>query len=114
MRTRILGSASIAGFAVAATLALAPAAHAEPIPSRHTGGVNASMGDGSVQFLRDSIDPAVLIGIGSRAGGEVVGDFSAMASRPDGSVRFITQALSASTWWQACTPDAGDTLGSDW
>jgi len=54
----------------------------------------------------------VLIGIGSRAGGEVFGD-PLMASMPDASVRF-TQALSASTWMAALTPDDGEVLGSDW
>ncbi len=32
----------------------------------------------------------------------------------DGSVRFLTQGISPSTWWAACTPSGGDLLGSDW
>jgi prepilin-type N-terminal cleavage/methylation domain-containing protein/prepilin-type processing-associated H-X9-DG protein len=32
----------------------------------------------------------------------------------DGSVRFINQGLSNSTWWAACTPHNNDILGSDW
>jgi prepilin-type processing-associated H-X9-DG protein len=32
----------------------------------------------------------------------------------DGSVRFLAQGLSASTWWAACTPSGGEVLGSDW
>src|SRR5262249_30721147 len=32
----------------------------------------------------------------------------------DGSVRFLNQGLSANTWWFACTPSGGETLGSDW
>ena len=32
----------------------------------------------------------------------------------DGSVRFLQSGLSGSTWWAACTPAAGDVLGSDW
>jgi prepilin-type N-terminal cleavage/methylation domain-containing protein len=32
----------------------------------------------------------------------------------DGSVRFLSQSLSANTWWFACTPAGGETLGSDW
>lgn len=32
----------------------------------------------------------------------------------DGSVRFISQSISGATWWAACTPNAGDLLGSDW
>lgn len=40
--------------------------------SRHTGGVNASMIDGSVRFVKDSIDPAVWQAISTTSGGEVV------------------------------------------
>ncbi len=32
----------------------------------------------------------------------------------DGSVRFLSQGISAQTWWAACTPAGGETLGSDW
>jgi len=32
----------------------------------------------------------------------------------DGSVRFVNGAISPSTWFAACTPNAGDLLGSDW
>jgi prepilin-type processing-associated H-X9-DG protein len=39
--------------------------------SYHTGGVNVVFGDGSVHFVRDSIDPTVWLYIGTRAGGEV-------------------------------------------
>lgn len=40
--------------------------------SRHPGGVNAMMTDGSVRFFRNGIDPAVWHALGSRSGGEVV------------------------------------------
>jgi prepilin-type N-terminal cleavage/methylation domain-containing protein/prepilin-type processing-associated H-X9-DG protein len=40
--------------------------------SEHHGGANFSMADGSVQFLRDGIDPKTFAGLGTRAGGEVV------------------------------------------
>jgi prepilin-type processing-associated H-X9-DG protein len=43
--------------------------------SRHTGGVNALLGDGSVRFVRDSVDAAVWQSAGTRAGGEPAGDF---------------------------------------
>jgi prepilin-type N-terminal cleavage/methylation domain-containing protein len=32
----------------------------------------------------------------------------------DGSVRFLSPNISANTWWFACTPNGGETLGSDW
>jgi prepilin-type N-terminal cleavage/methylation domain-containing protein/prepilin-type processing-associated H-X9-DG protein len=32
----------------------------------------------------------------------------------DGSVRFVSQGISATTWWYALTPAAGDVLGNDW
>jgi prepilin-type N-terminal cleavage/methylation domain-containing protein/prepilin-type processing-associated H-X9-DG protein len=32
----------------------------------------------------------------------------------DGHVRFLPQATSVATWWAACTPAGGETLGSDW
>jgi prepilin-type N-terminal cleavage/methylation domain-containing protein len=32
----------------------------------------------------------------------------------DGSVRFVTQGVSANTWWAALTPSGGETLAPDW
>jgi prepilin-type N-terminal cleavage/methylation domain-containing protein len=32
----------------------------------------------------------------------------------DGSVRFLSAAISGDTWWAACTPAGGEVLGSDW
>jgi prepilin-type N-terminal cleavage/methylation domain-containing protein/prepilin-type processing-associated H-X9-DG protein len=43
--------------------------------SNHTGGVNAVMCDGSVRFVRDSVDLAVWRAAFTRAGGEVPGNF---------------------------------------
>ena len=43
--------------------------------SRHAGGVNLLLGDGSVRFVRDSIAQAMWMAISTRAGGEVVGDY---------------------------------------
>jgi len=43
--------------------------------SNHTGGVSALLGDGSVRFVRDSVTQSVWQQAGSRAGGEVPGDF---------------------------------------
>jgi prepilin-type N-terminal cleavage/methylation domain-containing protein/prepilin-type processing-associated H-X9-DG protein len=36
------------------------------------------------------------------------------AGMGDGSVRFVNQGVSATTWWAALTPNAGDVLGNDW
>ncbi len=32
----------------------------------------------------------------------------------DGSVRFVAQGISGTTWLAACTPNYGDLLGADW
>jgi prepilin-type N-terminal cleavage/methylation domain-containing protein len=32
----------------------------------------------------------------------------------DGSARYVSGGVSGTTWWAACTPNAGDVLGSDW
>src|SRR5262249_51449674 len=32
----------------------------------------------------------------------------------DGSVRFVAQGVSTTTWWYALTPNYGDVLGPDW
>ena len=46
-----------------------------PASSRHTGGVNVLLGDGSVHFVHDGVNLATWRALGSRNGGEVVGDF---------------------------------------
>ena len=43
--------------------------------SSHTGGCNFVLGDGSVKFVRESIDLGTYRALGSRNGGEVVGDY---------------------------------------
>ena len=43
-----------------------------PPSSRHSGGVNLLLGDGSVRFAKDSIDLATWRALGTRAGGEVI------------------------------------------
>jgi prepilin-type N-terminal cleavage/methylation domain-containing protein/prepilin-type processing-associated H-X9-DG protein len=43
--------------------------------SGHTGGANFTFGDGSVHFISQSISPVTFNGLGTRAGGEVLGDF---------------------------------------
>jgi prepilin-type N-terminal cleavage/methylation domain-containing protein/prepilin-type processing-associated H-X9-DG protein len=32
----------------------------------------------------------------------------------DGSVRSLAPSISGTTWWAACTPNGGETLGTDW
>jgi len=43
--------------------------------SRHPGGVNALLGDGSVRFVRDAVPLPAWQALGSRAGGEPAADF---------------------------------------
>ncbi len=43
--------------------------------SRHTGGVQAALCDGSVRFFSDSISIQIWQGAGTSQGGEVIGDF---------------------------------------
>lgn len=52
-----------------------PFEHVEDASSRHTGGINALFGDGSVRFVRNSINPVAWSAMGTRSGSEVVGDF---------------------------------------
>jgi len=42
--------------------------------SYHTGGVNMAMADGSVRFIRNTVNPATYKALGSRNGGEIPGD----------------------------------------
>jgi prepilin-type N-terminal cleavage/methylation domain-containing protein/prepilin-type processing-associated H-X9-DG protein len=49
-----------------------PAAHVEDYWSRHPGGVNFLFGDGSVRFVKDSINEFVYAGLATRNGGEVI------------------------------------------
>jgi prepilin-type N-terminal cleavage/methylation domain-containing protein/prepilin-type processing-associated H-X9-DG protein len=43
-----------------------------PPSSRHPGGVNLALGDGSVRFIKDSINLATWRALGTRSGGEVI------------------------------------------
>lgn len=52
-----------------------PLFHVEDASSRHIGGVNALFCDGSVRFIRDSIDPFTWAGLGTREGSEILGDY---------------------------------------
>jgi prepilin-type processing-associated H-X9-DG protein len=47
-------------------------AHVEDYWSRHPGGVNFLMGDGSVKFLKNSIAPNVFRSLATKGNGEVV------------------------------------------
>jgi len=43
--------------------------------SYHTNGVNIGLGDGSIRFVSNGVVPSVYKSLGTRAGGEVVGDY---------------------------------------
>ncbi len=43
--------------------------------SRHTGGVNVLLADGSVRLVNESVAPQTWRALGTRTGGEVVGDY---------------------------------------
>ncbi len=43
--------------------------------SKHTGGVNVLLGDGSIRFVRNSIPIVTWRGLGTMDGGEVLGDY---------------------------------------
>lgn len=49
-----------------------PANRADDFASRHHGGVHSALADGSVQFITNSIQPAIYAALATRAGGEVV------------------------------------------
>ncbi|AGA29898.1 DUF1559 family PulG-like putative transporter [Singulisphaera acidiphila] len=40
--------------------------------SKHSGGANVGFADGSVKFIKDSVNPATFLALGSRGGGEVI------------------------------------------
>lgn len=43
--------------------------------SMHTGGCNFVLADGSTRFIRETIDMPAYRALGSRNGGEVIGDY---------------------------------------
>ncbi|MDB5388833.1 MAG: hypothetical protein JWM11_4479 [Planctomycetaceae bacterium] len=43
--------------------------------SRHTGGVHAALCDGSVRFVSDNVNRTIWQALGTRGGGEILGDF---------------------------------------
>ena len=42
------------------------------VRSRHPGGVNSLFGDGSVRFIKNSINPQTWVALGTIQGGEVI------------------------------------------
>jgi prepilin-type N-terminal cleavage/methylation domain-containing protein len=49
--------------------------NATPMKSYHVGGIQILLGDGSAKFISENIDFELLKALGTRAGGEVVGEF---------------------------------------
>ena len=45
------------------------------VRSYHPGGVNFGLADGSVRFMANFVDPLLYKALGSREGGEVIGEF---------------------------------------
>ncbi|HBL48365.1 MAG TPA: prepilin-type cleavage/methylation domain-containing protein, partial [Planctomycetaceae bacterium] len=43
--------------------------------SYHVGGVHGLLADGAVRFVSENIDRATFQSLGTRAGGEVIGEF---------------------------------------
>jgi prepilin-type processing-associated H-X9-DG protein len=43
--------------------------------SYHAGGVNVALADGSIRFVAEAVDVSVWQALGTRAGGEVPGDY---------------------------------------
>jgi len=46
-----------------------------PFGSQHSGGMNACLGDGSVRFIRQTLDMPTYRALASRNGGEVLSNF---------------------------------------
>ena len=49
-----------------------PAGHTDQMFSRHPGGLNVLLGDGSVRFVAERINPWVWLALNTSRGGEVV------------------------------------------
>ena len=52
-----------------------PLEYGEELTSQHPGGVNALFGDGSVHFLKNSMNPVPLAALCTRSLGEIIDDF---------------------------------------
>ena len=49
-----------------------PSQRVKGVGSKHPGGFNALMADGSVRFLKATVSPAVLRALVTRSGGEII------------------------------------------
>lgn len=49
--------------------------HIDDLSSNHTGGIHLLFGDGRVRFISENIDSTIYVGMATRQGGEVLGEF---------------------------------------
>ncbi len=64
------------------------------------------------RYQNNPANPVGWCGDGNRANSPHPGGIN--AGMGDGSVRFVSGAISATTWWSVLTPQGGETLGTDW
>ena len=75
--------------------------------SNHPGGVNVLLGDGSVRFVKDSINQSTWWALGTRANGEVISVGQLLMSEVAGSnLRSVRPAKPTSVYCSASSPES--------
>jgi prepilin-type N-terminal cleavage/methylation domain-containing protein/prepilin-type processing-associated H-X9-DG protein len=72
MLNTIASPNSIGGWTYCGNLATTSLVNFAEADSKHSGGVNTLMGDGSVKFIKDSINMMTWMALGTKANGEVI------------------------------------------